>query len=113
VDVNWLKVGLGNISTTMRSGGSAVLGFLLSNVGGPVLAHRGAGDDVEHRVLDVLLDQSAESGVVDLGRVNSSLILVVLSPRDDLWARPRKTRWYQKKTRNTGPDIRNLKFETS
>jgi len=112
VDVNRLEVGLGGISTTMRRGGSAVLGFLLSGVGVPVLLHHRAGDDVEHRVLDVLLDQSTEGGVLDLGWVDGGFVLVSLSPRYDLRAKPRKTRGYQK-TKETGPDIRNFKFQTS
>ena len=113
MDVNWLKVSFGNISTTLRSGGSVVLGFLLSDVCGPVLSHRRAGDDVGHRTFDVLLDQSTESGVVNRRMVNGGFVLVGLSPRDDLRAKPRKTRGYRRKQKKTGPDIRNLKFQTS
>lgn len=97
MDVNWLKVSFGNIGTTLRSGGSVVLGFLLSDVCGPVLSHRRAGDDVEHRAFDVLLDQSTESGVVNRRMVNGGFVLVGLSPRDDLRAKPRKTRGYRRK----------------
>jgi len=104
VDVNWLKVGVGVIIlTTMRRGGSAVLGFLLGDVGRPVLLHHRAVDDVEHRVLHVLLDQSTESGVMDRWRVDGSFILVGISPRDDLRTMSRKTRG----------SIRNLKFGTN
>jgi len=64
--------------------------------------HHGAGDDVEHRVLDVLLDESTESRVVDLGGVDGGFVLVGLSPRDDLRARYAKhegTRGVKKKNR--------------
>lgn len=85
VNVNWFE-GCVSINGTTRRGRSAVLSLFLSDVGGPVLSHHGADDDVEHRVLDVLLDESEESGVVDLRRVNGGLVLVGFSVQDDLRA---------------------------
>jgi hypothetical protein len=55
--------------------------LFLGDVGRPVLLHHGADDDVEHRVLDVLLDESTESGVVELWRVDGGLVLVDLAIR--------------------------------
>lgn len=86
VDVNWLE-GSVRISTTATSGrGSAVFSLFLSDVGGPVLFHHRADDDVEHRVLDVLLDESTESGVIERGRVNLCLVLVGFAVEEDLRA---------------------------
>jgi len=81
VDVNRLEGGI-RVSATRNGRGSAVL----SDVGGPVLLHHRADDDVEHRVLDVLLDESTESGVIVLRRVDGRLVLVGFAVRQDLWA---------------------------
>lgn len=65
---------------------SAVLVLFLGDVGIPMLLHRRADEDVEHRVLDVLFDQSAECRVIELGRVNVGLVLVGFAERYDLRA---------------------------
>jgi len=85
MDVNWFE-GSARISTTMGGRGSAVLSLFLSGVGHPVLFHHRADHDVEHRVLDVLLDESTESGVVESGRVNVGLVLVGFTVQEDLRA---------------------------
>ena len=84
-------------------GASAVLALLLNDVGIPVLLHCRADEDVEHRVLDVLFDQSAESRVIELGRVDVSLVLVGFAERYDL----RATKKQRNKNKNRIPDIRN------
>jgi hypothetical protein len=108
VDVNWFEGCVSIGSTTTRRGGGAVLSLFLSDVGGPVLSHHGADDDVEHRVLDVLLDESEESGVVDLGRVNGGLVLVGFSVQDDLWA----SNANRKKRKNRVRTSENRKIQT-
>ena len=75
VNVNRLKWSI-SLSTTTSGRGSVVLSLFLSDVCGPVLLHHRADDDVEHRVLDVLLDESTESGVIELWRVHGGLVLV-------------------------------------
>lgn len=72
----------------IAAGGSAgaVLALFLSDVSIPVLLHRRADEDVEHRVLDVLFDQSAESRVIELGRVDVRLVPVCFAERYDLRA---------------------------
>jgi len=85
VDVNRLEGGA-RISTTVSGRGSVVLSLFLSGVSRPVLFHHRADDDVEHRVLDVLFDESAVSRVVESGRVNLGLVLVGFTVRQDLWA---------------------------
>jgi hypothetical protein len=108
VDVNWFEGCVSIGSTTTRRGGGAVLSLFLSDVGGPVLSHHGADDDVEHRVLDVLLDESEESGVVDLGRVNGGLVLVGFSVQDDL----RASNANRKKRKNRVRTSENRKIQT-
>lgn len=92
MNVNRLEWNI-SLSTTTTSGrGSVVLSLFLSDVGGPVLFHHGADDDVEHRVLDVLLHQSTESGVIELWRVDGGLVLVGFTIRGNLRARYTRTR---------------------
>jgi len=85
VDVNRLERSA-RISTTVSGRRSAVLSLLLSNVGIPVLSHHGADDNVEQRNLDVLLDESTESGVIERWRVDGGLVHVSFAVRDDLRA---------------------------
>lgn len=47
-----------------------------------MLSHRGAGDDIGYRLLDVLFDESTESGVIELGRFNNCIV-VGFPVRDD------------------------------
>jgi len=65
VNVNRLEGSAGASTTSMRRR-RAVLSFFLSGIGRPVLLHHGADDNVKHRVLDVFLDESTESGVIEL-----------------------------------------------
>ena len=85
MDVNRLERGARAI-TTMSGRGSAILSLFVSDVGSPVLLHDGAVNDVEQRDLDVLLDESAESGVIELWRVDGGLVLVGFAVRVDLRA---------------------------
>lgn len=102
VDVSWLEWSVSLSTTTSGRGGSSVLSLFLSNVGGPVLLHYGAGDDVEHRILHVLLDESTEGGVIELWRVDGGLVLVGFAVRQDLRAR------YASVSRKRIPDVRKL-----
>ena len=86
MDVNRLE-GNTRLSATTSGRGSAVLSLFLSEVGVPMLSHYGADDDVGHRVLDVLLDESTESGVIERRRVDGCLVLVGFAVRRDLRAR--------------------------
>jgi len=76
VDVNRLK-GSVSVSTT---------GVVLGEVRCPVLLHNGAGGDVSHRDLDVLLNKSTESRVFEFGKVDGGLVLVSFAERNDLRA---------------------------
>jgi len=85
VDVNRFE-GSAGVGTTMSRRGGAVVSLFLSDVGSPVLSHHRTDDDIEHRVLDVLLDESPESRVVELGIINHGLVLVRFSVRNNLRA---------------------------
>ena len=87
MDVNWLEGSIRIGSTTMGRGGGVVLRLSLGDVSAPVLLHYRADDDVEHGILDVLLDESAESGIIDLGRVDSGIVRVGFAVRYNLRAR--------------------------
>ena len=106
MDVNRLE-GSASVSTTLSRRRGAVPSFFLSDVGGPVLAHRGADGDVEHRLLDVLLDESTESGVIDRGGVDGRLVLVGFAVQVDLRARRHECiRKSQFQTRSEGAPAR-------
>jgi len=109
VDVNRLEGSI-SVNATTSGRGCAVLSLFLSDVGGPVLFHHRADDDVEHRVLDVLLDESTESGVIVLRRVDGRLVLVDFTVRQDLWAIDTRTRArvYQEREKKN-PDVRSQK----
>ena len=49
-----------------------------------MLLHLGAIDDIGHRTLDVLLDESAESGVIERGKADAGVVPVGLAVRDNL-----------------------------
>ena len=82
--------------------GSAALRSLLGDVGGPMLFHHGAGGDVGYRVLHVLLDEGAESGVIVLGGFNGGVALVGFSGRGDLRAGRDKHECTKKKKNRSG-----------
>jgi hypothetical protein len=112
VDVNRFE-GSARVSTTVSGRGGAVLSLFLSDVGRPVLFHHRADDDVEHRVFDVLLDESTESGITESGRVDVGLVLVGFAIQEDLWAkhtRDRECTGRQKQKQI--PDIRKSQFQT-
>lgn len=109
VDVDWFEGCAIARSTTM---GSTALRSLLGDVGGPMLFHHGAGGDVGYRVLHVLLDEGAESGVIVLGGFNGGVALVGFSGRGDLRAERDKHECTKKK-KKTGPDIRKLEYKAA
>ena len=83
VDVNRFE-GCAVVITTIRGGRSVGL----SRVGLPVLRHLGAVDDVHHRTLDVLFDQSTEGGVIghERGGGGGGGVLVGFAEGDNLLA---------------------------
>lgn len=85
MDVNWLERSAG-VGTATGMGRSAVLTLFLGDVSAPVLLHHGADDDVEHRVLDILLNECAEAGVIELGIIDGRLVLIGFAERNDLRA---------------------------
>jgi len=86
VDVNWLEGSARVLRTAVVGRRSAVLTLLLGDVGAPVLLHYRADDDVEHRVFDILLNESAETGVIKLGIINRRLVRIGFAERNDLRA---------------------------
>lgn len=81
VDVNRLE-GSAGVIATLRGGGSAVL----SRVGRPVLCHFRAVDDVGHRILHVLFDESTEGGVGDVEGAGGGVVRVGFAERHNLLA---------------------------
>jgi len=85
VDVNWLERSAGVLRTAVGGRRSAVLTLFL-DVSTPVLLHHRADDDVKHRVLDILLKECAETGVIELGIINCRLVRIGFAERNDLRA---------------------------